>query len=115
MPETLGQPVQKGGPFTTSEAITNPSNQPSLELRLFGPIAVEVGGRPLPHLRSRKGLWLLALLALREGRNVERDWIAGTLWPECDERRGRASLRQTLHDLRIALGNESYRLTSDEP
>jgi hypothetical protein len=49
------------------------SDQPApLEIRLFGPVQVRVGGAPLPRLRSRKGLWLLALLTLRAGRDVER-------------------------------------------
>lgn len=64
-----------------------------LEIRLFGPMEVRVGSQPLPRLRSRKGLWLLALLALRAGRDVERDWLAGTLWPGCEEADGRRSLR----------------------
>src|SRR5439155_24747053 len=80
-----------------------------------GPMEVRVGSLPLPHLRSRKGLWLLALLALRRGRDVDREWIAGTLWPDCDEPHGRHSLRMTLCDLRNALGPEAWRLTSDEP
>jgi predicted ATPase/DNA-binding SARP family transcriptional activator len=99
---------------------TAKSNMPreiasGLELRLFGPMEVKVGANPLPHLRSRKGLWLLALLALRGGRDVDRDWIAGTLWPECDEAHGRRSLRQSLHDLRAALGPEARRIACDEP
>src|SRR5690242_512363 len=54
----------------------------SLVLRLFGPLTVWVKGEPLPRLRSRKGKWLLALLALRAGRQVERDWLAALLWPD---------------------------------
>jgi len=86
-----------------------------LSLNLFGPMQVCLGPDPLPHLRSRKGLWLLAILALRGGRAVDRDWIAGTLWPECDEPHARRSLRQSLHDLRAALGSHAWRLDSDEP
>src|SRR5947207_8273728 len=74
-----------------------------------------VGGEPLPRLRSRKGLWLLALLALRAGRDVERDWLAGTLWPDCSQPDSRRSLRQSLHDLRLALGPEAGRLTGEAP
>jgi predicted ATPase/DNA-binding SARP family transcriptional activator/uncharacterized protein HemY len=81
-----------------------------LRIQLFGPMEVRIGSDPLPRLRSRKGLWLLALLALRDGREVERDWLAGTLWPECSEVDARRSLRQSLHDLRLALGPEAWRL-----
>ncbi len=86
-----------------------------LELRLFGPVEVRVGGRPLPRLRSRKGMWLLALLALRAGRDVDRDWLAGTLWPDHREEAARRSLRQSLHDLRAALGSQAERLACESP
>lgn len=86
-----------------------------LRISLFGPMEVRIGSRLLPRLRSRKGLWLLALLALRAGRPVDRDWLAATLWPECDEAHQRRSLRQSLHDLRLALGPEARRLICDAP
>ena len=53
-----------------------PTTPPALTITLFGPIEVLVEGCPLPPLRSRKALWLLALLALRGGRTVEREWLA---------------------------------------
>jgi hypothetical protein len=40
---------------------------------------VQDHGAPLRRLRSRNGLWLLALLTLRHDRQVERAWLAGTL------------------------------------
>ena len=40
------------------------SPNPSLTVRLFGSLDVQVHGRPLPRTRSRKEGWLLALLAL---------------------------------------------------
>ena len=43
-----------------------------IEIRLFGPMEVRVGGSMLPRLNSRRGLWLIAYLALRGGRPVER-------------------------------------------
>ena len=85
---------------------------PAFEVRLFGPFEAKVNGEVLPRLRSRKGQWLLALLALRGGRPVERAWLAGTLWPETTEENALVSLRQTLTDLRRALGRESVRITS---
>src|SRR5262249_45104074 len=41
---------------------------------------------------------------------LERDWLAGTLWPESSQSEAFANLRNTLHDLRRALGGEAYRL-----
>src|SRR5437773_1705025 len=86
---------------------------PGLYIRLFGPMEARVGSEPLRRLRSRKGLWLLALLTLRAGRDVERSWVAATLWPECDHADARHSLRQSLHDLRLALGPEARRLAGE--
>jgi predicted ATPase/DNA-binding SARP family transcriptional activator/uncharacterized protein HemY len=73
---------------------------------------VLIHGRPLPHLRSRKALWLLALLALRRNRPVLREWLAGTLWPDTDQSRALNSLRATLSELRSALADQGERLQS---
>src|SRR2546428_9036776 len=93
--------------------MTLPFPAPSpLALRLFGPFEVRLNGVPLPRLRSRKGQSLLALLVLRQGAEVERDWLAGLLWPEGSTSQGRALLRRDLTDLRRALGAEAGRLRS---
>lgn len=60
-------------------------NAPALEIRLFGSFDVRGQGHALHRLRTRKGQWLLALPALRHGREVQRDWLAGVLWPDSDE------------------------------
>src|SRR4051794_36441915 len=86
-----------------------------LSLRLFGPFDARVGGAPMPALRSRKGQWALALLVLRHGREVERGWLAGTLWPENTESEALSHLRRTLTDLRRALGDQAYRLSAPTP
>src|SRR5262249_25834589 len=75
-----------------------------LVLRLFGPFELRLHRHPVSCLRSRKGQWLLALLVLRHGRDVERDWLAGTLWPDSPEAAARANLRSSLKELRCALG-----------
>jgi len=93
------------------------SGSPSsaLTLCLFGPLEVLVQGEPLPRLRSRTGQWLLALLALRGGREVERSWLAGALWPDSSHSQALVALRVTLADLRRALGPEAERLRSPHP
>jgi predicted ATPase/class 3 adenylate cyclase len=88
---------------------------PPLSLCLFGPLEVRLHGAPLPHLRSRKGHWLLALLALRTGRELERSWLAGTLWPDSSQSQALSHLRKSLLDLRRALGPEACRLASPSP
>src|SRR5437899_7165004 len=84
-------------------------------IQLFGAMEVRLSGVPLPGLRSRKGHWLLALLALRREAEVERAWLAGMLWPDSEESGALASLRTSLKDLRRALGPEAGRLRSPTP
>jgi predicted ATPase/DNA-binding SARP family transcriptional activator len=85
---------------------------PALDIRLFGPFETWVRGRPLRPLRTRKGQWLLALLSLRHGHDVPRDWLAGLLWPDSQESQLLSNLRRTLTDLRDALGEEASSLQS---
>jgi len=81
-----------------------------LTIRLFGPITVEVDGKPLPALRSRQGFYILSLLTLRANREVSRLWLAGEIWPESDDDRGLENLRRSLTNLRQALGPEKERI-----
>ena len=89
--------------------------RPTLHLRLLGPFAVALGGQPMPPLRSRSGHHLLALLALNANREVAREWVAGTLWPDSRDAQALANLRRTLTDLRRALAEAASRLTSPTP
>ena len=84
----------------------------TLTLRLFGPFEAHRRGAPLPRLRSRRGLWLLALLALRAGRELERDWLTCLLWPDSPESAALANLRSSLKELRQVLDAEAGRLGS---
>ncbi len=92
-----------------------PPLTPPLSLRLFGPLTVHRSGQPLPKTRSRKELWLLALLALHSDAPLERTWLAGTLWPEADDAAALYNLRRSLRLLRDALGPEASRLLSPTP
>jgi predicted ATPase/DNA-binding SARP family transcriptional activator len=95
--------------MTTSANVSD-----ALTLTLFGPMQALVQGQPLPHLRSRKTLWLLALLTLRHDRPVEREWLAGTLWPDVDQSQAFANLRPIVSELRRALGSQGARLQSPD-
>src|SRR5580704_1832437 len=77
-----------------------------LTVRLLGPFDL----RPLAAPCSRKATWLLALLALRPGREVDRAFLAGTLWPDTSESQALYDLRRELSRLRRALGGEAGRL-----
>lgn len=83
-----------------------------LTLELLGPFALKVNGAPARPLRSQKGQGLLALLALRQGREVSRAWLAQTLWPDSEIEEAQTSLRQSLSDLRRALSDQAGRLAS---
>jgi predicted ATPase/DNA-binding SARP family transcriptional activator len=93
------------------QSVYEPMASP-LQISLLGPFDVRVENKPLAPLRTRKGQWLFALLALRHGRVVAREWLAGTLWPDSAENQALANLRLSLTDLRHALGGEAYRLGS---
>src|SRR5262245_56259406 len=88
---------------------------PLLELSLLGPFEARVDGRRLPSPRTRKGAWLLALLALRQGRAVERAYLAATLWPESGHAAALTNLRNALTDLRRLLGPAAGCLCSPSP
>lgn len=83
-----------------------------LTLRLLGPFQAQIGDAPLPHSLARKERWLLALLALRAGRETERAWLAGLLWPESAEENALLYLRMSLTRLRRALSHEAGRILS---
>jgi DNA-binding SARP family transcriptional activator len=88
----------------------DPTAAPQFEIDLFGPISIRVRGAELPPLPSRKGAYLLALLALRHDREVDRDYLAGLLWPDSEQDKALFNLRQMLSRLRQALGAEAWRL-----
>ncbi len=79
---------------------------------MFGPMVVEVNGKPLRALVSRRGMWLLAILTLRANREVARDWLSGCLWPDSEQSQALSNLRRVLTDLRSALGDAANRLSS---
>src|SRR5262249_29839333 len=86
-----------------------------MNLRLFGDVVVQIDSRPVPPLRYRKSLWLLALLALNHGRELDRAWLSALLWPESSGPQSLYNLRRSLAELRRVLGPEGQRLGSPTP
>src|SRR5436305_3138328 len=92
-----------------------------LYLRTFGGCYLERDGALVDGLSAqRKALAFLALLAGAGSRGVPRDVAATLLWPDSDDDRARASLKQLVHALRtrigvpdIVLGNGDLRLNPD--
>lgn len=74
----------------------------ALQVRLFGPMTLSLADKPI-RLVSRKSRALLAYLVLRNGAEVPRGVLTGLLWGHRSEDQARASLRQSLSDLRRAL------------
>ena len=78
-----------------------------LKLKLMGPPEVRLGDKSLK-FPTRKTLALLIYLAL-EGGEQPRDLLATLLWPESNQGRSYASLRNTLSHLQSSL-SEAYEL-----
>lgn len=94
-------------PLTSLEPGTAP-----LELRLFGRMELKVNGAAAPPARTRKEMWLLAQLALRNGAPIERRRLAGILWPDSTDELALYNLRRSLWNLRSLLGAAAPRLVS---
>jgi TolB-like protein len=82
---------------------------------LFGkPIFVTSEGDSIA-IRSRKGVGLLACLALADGKPVDRDQLCALLWSDRQTAQARASLRQLLVDLRhdFGYGSDVFAIATD--
>jgi DNA-binding SARP family transcriptional activator len=78
-----------------------------LSLRLLGDFAAEIGGREVS-LTTRKAKALTAYLALSDNTQDTRERLVGLLWSESDEERARASLRQAVHDIKLAFDGAGF-------
>jgi DNA-binding SARP family transcriptional activator/Flp pilus assembly protein TadD len=86
-----------------------------LYVHTFGGCHVERDEDRLEDLSTqRRALALLALLAHAGARGVSRDSASAMLWPESDEERARASLKQLVHSLRVRLATVDVVLTSGD-
>lgn len=68
----------------------------ALRIHLFGGLLLEREGNPLPPIASRAGRSLFANLVMRAGRPSQRDYLAGSFWPDLPEGKARRRLSQTL-------------------
>src|SRR3984957_9211118 len=78
--------------------------EPLLRLRLFGQMQAQdaSGQSVLP--RSRKTRGVLVVLALAAPKPVLRSRLTTLLWSQREKEQARASLRQSVHELQLALG-----------
>ena len=89
----------------------------TIRIRLLG--ALDIRDRRRSELRAvlaqPRRLALLAYLAMAPPRDfLRRSMLVATFWPEHDELRGRAALRQALHFLRHELGPDVLLARGDE-
>jgi DNA-binding SARP family transcriptional activator len=73
-----------------------------LRMGLFGPASFNIGGREL-RFKSLKLRAALGYIALSESQTETRERLVGLLWSESGEEHARASLRQNIRELRVAL------------
>jgi adenylate cyclase len=86
-----------------------------LYLRTFGGCQLEQDEKRLDEFSAqRKALACLALLACAGTRGMSRDVVSALLWPESNEERARASLKQLVHSVRTRLGAADVVLTSGD-
>ncbi len=78
---------------------------PDVEIRLLGPLEVELSGESVA-IRRQKQRALLALLALRAGEVVTIDRLVDELWGETPPKAAVGSLQNLVSELRKALGAE---------
>ena len=78
---------------------------------LVGPDSARLEGL----LRRPKRLALLAYLAIeRQSGRQRRDTLLAMFWPEADAGRARAALRQALHVIRSAIGDDAFEAVGDD-
>lgn len=73
-----------------------------LRMRLFGPASFRIGGREL-RFKSLKLRAILGYIGLNESLTETRERLVGLLWSESGEDHARASLRQNIRELRVAV------------
>ena len=77
------------------------NQRPRLKIETFGQFTIRHGDREVV-LNGRKARALLGYLALGESGQETRERLVGLLWSETEEGKARASLRQTLYEIREA-------------
>ena len=75
-----------------------------LQLTLLGGFSARPDAGPPPKFPTRKAEAVLAILAAKPGLPHTRERLAALLWPNSGDEQARGSLRQTLAQLRKAIG-----------
>jgi DNA-binding SARP family transcriptional activator len=70
---------------------------PSLSVRLFGELELQLGDVRLPRLDLARARSLLAYLLLNRDAPQSRERLAFLLWPDSTESQARTNLRHLIH------------------
>lgn len=86
------------------------TNTSALILNLFGPLKLTVNGNPATFSSGTiKGLF--GFLAMHSGKELDRQWVAATIWPDSATIQSLSNnLRPALTDIRKQLGLYADRL-----
>src|SRR5262245_21994991 len=79
----------------------------ALSIRAVGKLSICVDGKDIETI-GRKSRALMAYLALSETGEETRERLIGLLWSESEEQKARASLSQSLHDVREAMQEAGF-------
>ena len=74
-----------------------------VDIHLFGRFSIDVGGSPIGRLDGQRVRELVAFLVINRRRDVGREALAATLWPQAAHG-GRKNLRHVLWQLHCAVG-----------
>ena len=96
-----------GGGERSGDGATRRSAAATLSIRTLGKLVLRVGERNVGPLGRKSGA-LIAYLALSGSGDETRERLVGLLWSETEEGKARASLRQSLHDIREALDQAGF-------
>ena len=94
-----------------------PSHVLLIQLQLLGPVRISRpdGLTTGPLLTQPRRLAIVAYLVLARPRGLQtRDTLIALLWPEADQSHGRHALRNALHAIRQALGDELIVTAGDD-
>jgi DNA-binding SARP family transcriptional activator/TolB-like protein len=91
----------------TNRAVAQQEKRVPLKISVFGRFQVTYGGQEV-RIKSRKSRAVLAYIALNDARVETRERLVGLFWSDSDEQHARASLRQTLRELRLSFLQIGY-------
>jgi DNA-binding SARP family transcriptional activator len=107
--------MQVDAAVTESRVMDATADTP-LIVSLFDAFSLTYRGRPIL-VKNKKAQALFAYLALSVSPSESRERLCGLLWSESEEQKARASLRQTLHQIRETLdevGLDAVSISRDE-